>query len=215
MPNQMDWNALAPFWHLFETHGLYHTLITALTATLRGPLLFVGGGRGTLPKQLMATFGADGVLVLDKALAMAQVARTSFGLSYVCADVLAIPFAGGRFASALCATGVFEYLDDAQRLVALRELARMVRDDDSPIVVTAFAERDDQPIPRIADHLERWYRHNETLSLDEKQSMRAYNGVARALGDRDAAYALLKRSLPDAARAVHIPRFNTPFMQPA
>jgi ubiquinone/menaquinone biosynthesis C-methylase UbiE len=193
-----NWDALADYWHYFEAAGLNKPVLSMLMVSLVPPVLYVGGGRGTLPAHLRQYYGPDQITVIDLSLAMARRAKKDFELDYILNDVRHLAFPDQIFSSVVCTTGVLEYVDAADQAVSLVEMARVCRSG-GPIMVTAGATSDpigaSQGAARNYFLLEMWFRHYESLSLIERQAVLAYNGVARAMGDREAAYRLLKDSL--------------------
>jgi ubiquinone/menaquinone biosynthesis C-methylase UbiE len=214
-----DWNALAAYWHCFEIGGFNKSTLSAIMSSLISPLLYVGGGRGTYPAYLQKWLGRDNVTVVDLSSAMARRAQADFGLEYIVADVRHLPCSDNGFASVLCVTGIFEYLETVDHEIALREMARVCCKG-GPILITAAASPggvkevnqshlsfDRQP--RIDEHrrLETWFRHYDALSNPEKRTMSLFNAVAREMGDRVAAYHLLKDSLPRYGRRITFSSF--------
>lgn len=189
-------------------------------ASLLPPVLYVGGGRGTYAAHLQKWLGRDSVTVVDLSPAMARRARADFGLEYVVADVRHLPQPDRTFASVICATGVLEYLDLTDRKTALQEMARVCRRG-GLILITAFA-LPDRGEEELGSHLrleeqrgtdehrllETWFRHYDTLSYPERRLVSAFNAVAREMGDRVAAYHLLKDSLPRYDQRIVFGRFG-------
>jgi ubiquinone/menaquinone biosynthesis C-methylase UbiE len=207
-PTAPNWDALAPYWHCFETYGLNRTILSLLLSLSTPPILYVGGGRGAYPARLESHVGRRRLLVVDASWPMARRARADFGLEYIVADVRNLPRPDLSASSVICATGVLEYMSHANCVAALSEMGRIcVRG--GAILITAFASAPGtqpeesgrvkavtQPGVDIHRRLEKWFYHYETLPLSERRLVLPYNAVARQLGDRAAAYRLLRESLP-------------------
>jgi ubiquinone/menaquinone biosynthesis C-methylase UbiE len=207
-----DWDALAPYWHCFELGGLNQAILSTMLAAMSAPALYVGGGRGAYPARLQAHLSSGRLTIVDYSMNMARRARSAFGLPYVVADARSLPFAGSAFASALVATGVLEFLAPAGREGVLVELGRVSRPG-APILVAASAVPDsapgDAPGATIHRQLARWFQEYHRLPLAERQPFRTYEAVAREMGDRAAAYHLLKASLPEYDRRLDLASFAT------
>jgi ubiquinone/menaquinone biosynthesis C-methylase UbiE len=188
-----DWDELAPFWHLFETAGTDRSITSMLLAQLRAPVLYLGGGRGTYAALLRHRLGET---VVDASRAMARRCRQDFDLACVQADMRRLPFTDLSFASAYCATGVLEYLGDADRVCALEELSRVVTTQGA-IMMSAFTPvgADTQPVEGCFAALETWRCDDGPREVRPRISF-AFDGVARELGDRSTAYRLLRAILP-------------------
>ena len=194
-----NWDALAPYWHCFETSGLDKPILSALMSCLKPHVLYIGGGRGTYASHLSKWVGRQNITIVDSSLAMARRAKSDFGLNYDLADVRYLPFPDSHFGSAICATGVFEYLDPIDRITSLREMSRVCFPG-NPVVITAFSDpgQVNQTPLEANEHplLEKWFQHEELLSFPERKFVLPFNAVAREMGDRDKAYRLLRDSLP-------------------
>jgi hypothetical protein len=191
-PPSPDWKALAPVWHCFETGGLSMATLRAVRPSVTAPLLYVGGGRGVFPSRLQRWLAPGRIAVVDYCLAMARRGQREFGLTYACSDIRALSFAPVTFASALCTTGVLEYLDDADRVAALRELRRVTG---GPVLVTAF----DDAGPADHSALELWWNDSEQAGPRQGNAL-SFDAVARTVGGREAAFHLLRRALPSGGR---------------
>jgi ubiquinone/menaquinone biosynthesis C-methylase UbiE len=186
-----DWEALAPVWHCFENTGSTYATLRAVLDRLRPPVLYAGGGRGRFPARLARQLGPGSVVTLDAAWGMVRRARTEFGLQCVQADVRAVPLRSGSVGSVFCATGVLEHLDRADRLDALRELAR-VTVPGGPIVLPT-----PPPGARAVDvraEVEAWWSAGPAGGRTAAGT--AFDAVAHVTGDRAAAYELLISALP-------------------
>lgn len=195
-----DWDALAPVWHCFELLGLNTSLLSRLASSVVPPVLYVGGGRGKLPAQLARSID-DHITVIDISEGMARRARDEFGIEYVLADVAALPFGDCSFASAVCATGVLEYMKGSEKVQALMELAR-VTCGVGPILVSAAVvpETSDGAANNAPTAVEDWWRGSRLARVPRPRYALAFDAVARELGGRRAAYELLLTAFPVDAR---------------
>lgn len=194
-----NWDALAPYWEHFEDGGLNQRTLAAVSTALRPPLLFVGGGRGSLTAVLVERFGSAAVLSVDRSLAMCRRARRDHGLACLAADVARLPLPDASFATVLCATGVLEYIGQHGLAGALGEMGRVCGPGGQVLVCAACSDGD--VFWAVDQHrfVEAWYagRINEV-----SESARAFGAVASALGSREAARELLLQSWPRVGRAI-------------
>jgi hypothetical protein len=183
MTERFDWDALAPYWHLFEAGGSDATVIDAvLRDDIHGPLLYVGAGLGTYAAALAGLVGE--VVAIDRSAAMARRAREHHaGLPLVIGDLTALPFRDAAFRGVLCATGVMEFLGEALP-AAYRELARVARG--APIHVAAFVGD-----ATVFD------RHAAARAwLAGARSDAQLDALAAELGDRERAARLVEQAMP-------------------
>jgi hypothetical protein len=180
----MTWDALAPYWHLFESDGFGLLTIAALVADgITAPLVLVGAGIGTFAARLRDEVGET--MAVDRSPAMARRAAIEHGLRCIVGDATCLPLADASVATAICATGVIESLSRTHRIEVLRELARVA----ARSYVCAFAapHRDGPPAIEIAPTLDRW-RAGEPIAR--------FDRLAAQVGDRQRAYELLAAALP-------------------
>ena len=118
-----------------------------------GPLADVGCGPGHITRFL-ADRHPD-VLGFDLAPAMIEVARSSFpDLAFDVASMLKLPAPDATWAAAVAMYSVI-HLSDAERAIALRELARVLRPDG--VLLIAF-HVDAPGLPSGAvNHLQEWF----------------------------------------------------------
>ncbi len=183
MSERYDWDALAPYWQLFEALGSDARVIAAANADgLQAPVLYVGAGLGTYAIEVARTHTP--VIALDRSVAMARLAHVRHpGLHLTVGDVLALPFGDESFRGVICATGVLELLGD-QMTAAFRELRRVARG--SPIYVATFIDTG-PPLDRHA-MVEAWLGgHAKDALLDR---------LAQEVGDRERAARLVERAMP-------------------
>ena len=183
MSDRFDWDALAPYWHIFEAAGSDDSVLTAaMAAGLDTPVLYIGGGVGTYAARLAALIG--NVVAIDSSRAMVRETRVRHPeIAAIVADVVTLPFADAAFRSVVCATGVIEFLDDTLQ-AAYRELARVCRG--GALYVAAFID-DSVGIDRHAQ-IAAWLAGQ---AVDER-----LDRLARELGDRERAARLLQRATP-------------------
>lgn len=214
-----DWDALAPYWHCFENVGLSKTILSALKPYLNLPILYIGGGRGTYPAFLRNWVGQENLAVVDSSPRMAQRAYIDFNLKYVVSDARDLPFSDQSFGSVVCATGVLEFLDLSEQKKALKEMARICLPKGSLLVTvfyheyfrsefTAHASHNEPPVTyQQPDLLDRWFQHQSSLLPGEKRIAASFSIVAREMGDRTAAYQLLRHSLSTSEGTIHLETF--------
>ena len=183
MTERFDWDALAPYWHLFEAGGSDTFVIDAvLRDGIRGPLLYVGAGLGTYAAALAGLLGE--VIAIDRSAVMARRAREQHsGLPVVVADLTALPFRDAAFRGVLCATGVVEFLGEALP-AAYRELARVARG--APIHVAGFVG-DSTFFDRHAAARAWLAGARDDAQLDE---------LATVVGDRERTVRLVEQAMP-------------------
>jgi hypothetical protein len=180
----MTWDALAPYWHLFEGDGFGTSTIAALVADgITAPLVLVGAGIGTYAAMLRDQVG-DAVAV-DRSTAMMRRAAVEHDLRCIVGDGTSLPLADASLATAICATGVIESLSSPERIKVLRELARVA----ARVYVCAFAapHREGPPAIEIRPVLDR-SRAGEPIAR--------FDLLAAELGDRERAYQLLVETMP-------------------
>lgn len=197
-----DWEALAPVWYAMEDGGLNRDLVMRITSLIRPPVLCVGGGAGQLADLVRDRLGGAPVVSLDSSWGMTRRARLRPGLECLVADAVALPFAGQPFTTVLCATGVLEFMSPDERGRALTEMARACRRPGQ--LLLAGASSDGNVIWDVDQHalVRAWYAHR--LPPDSAAG-HTFDTVARDVGGRDAAQALLLSSLPRVGRSLTTP----------
>ncbi len=169
----------------------------------------------------MATWlGDQQLVVVDGAPAMVRQARTRFGLCGVVADARALPFSDGAFSTALCATGVLEYLPDDQVSVVLGQLGRSCGETGT-VVLAASCSRSENLPPLRAGHaiarrgvdvhgrLDQWLRCFDRASTSDRVRFAPYFAIAEELGDPVRAHVLLRRALPEVEALVDFDAMTT------
>jgi SAM-dependent methyltransferase len=200
MPHELpNWDALAPYWEHFEDGGFNRSMFISLEPIVRPPVLYVGGGLGSLPAQLVERFGAAAVHSVDRSVTMCRRAQRDLGINCVAAEAARLPFPEGSFTTVLCATGVLEYMAQDELTAALAGMGRVCESSGQLLVTAACSDGNvcwDGDQHRF---VEAWYAGRFD---DTPESTRAFNAVASALGNREAARDLLLRSLPHTGRAI-------------
>jgi SAM-dependent methyltransferase len=184
----LDWEALAPFWHHFEERGFSTPALSLIEGGLVAPCLYVGAGRGTFATRLADRLGAGLLVALERAPAMVRHRVRHGRARWVRGDVRSLPVRDGGFASALVVTGVLEALGESDRVQALGEVARAVAAGGFAVVALSVGGAAD---PDTWSQLDAWRQ-----APPGSPAWAAYDAVARDLGDRQAAYRLLRASLP-------------------
>lgn len=187
----IDWDALAPHWHHFEHRGLTPAGLSLVQSALTAPCLFVGSGRGTLAARIVDALGPHAVIFADASLAMLHRSNTGDRAPRACCDVRALPFAPASFESAFCATGVLESMSPADRAAAVTELCRIVVPGGAALVAAILARPGTAPHDSWAE-LDAWRAAWGTRST----RWTSLELLATELGDREAAYWLLRQALP-------------------
>lgn len=183
MSDTFDWDALAPYWHIFETGGSDDSILTAAMAQrLETPVLYIGAGIGTYAARLASLVGR--VVAIDSSPAMVRETRVRHPeIAAIVADVVTLPFADAAFRSVVCATGVIEFLGP-QLPAAYRELGRVARG--GLIYVAAFI-----------DDAAGFDRHAQIAAwLAGQAGDDRLDQLAREVGDRERAVRLLQRATP-------------------
>jgi ubiquinone/menaquinone biosynthesis C-methylase UbiE len=194
-----DWDALALYWEHFEDGGFNRRMLAVLEPLVRPPVLYVGGGLGTLPNRLAGRFGKAAVHSVDRSEGMCRRARRDFGINCVVAEAAGLPFLDGSFVTVLCATGVLEFMEQDELISALAEMGRVCASSGDLLVTAACS---DGSVHWGGDQhrlVEAWYANRFE---DSPESARAFNAIASAIGSRDAAREFLLRTLPRVGRAI-------------
>lgn len=183
MTERFDWDALAPYWHLFEAGGSDASVVDAvLRDGTSAPVLYVGAGLGTYAAAFRRLLGD--VVALDRSPTMTRRAHELHPeLPLVVGDVTALPFHDSTFRGVVCATGVVELLGGLLP-VAYRELARVARD--APLHVAAFVG-DSAGFDRHAAARAWLAGERADAQLDE---------LAAEIGDRAAVARLIEEAMP-------------------
>lgn len=136
---------------------LDRALLTALVELVdSGRLADVGCGPGHVTRYLATLH--DDVVGIDLSPEMVAVGRAHApGLTFEVASMLALPVADDSWAGAVALYSVI-HLTSAERAVALRELARVVRPG-GPVLVSFHVSDGEQPAGS-SKHLTSWFGHD-------------------------------------------------------
>ena len=141
---------------------LDRALLTALVEMVgTGRLADVGCGPGHVTRYLATLH--DDVVGLDLSPGMVAIARSHApSIAFEVASMLALPVADGSWAGAVLLYSVI-HLSPAERVVAFRELARVVRPG-GPVLVS-FHVSDIEQSAGSSKHLTSWFGHDVDVSV--------------------------------------------------
>ncbi|MDE0257510.1 MAG: class I SAM-dependent methyltransferase, partial [Gammaproteobacteria bacterium] len=119
------WDTLAPHHWRLENNYLNVPSVRLILGDIRPPVMVVGSGQGLIVEELRRQgLRCDGI---DLSAEMMEYARLRRGLSLVRANATAMPFADGTYETVIVATGVIDFMADAQQIeTILREANRIV-----------------------------------------------------------------------------------------
>ena len=119
------WDTLAPHHWRLENNYLNVPSVRLILGDIRPPVMVVGSGQGLIVEELRRQgLRCDGI---DLSAEMMEYARLRRGLTLVRANAAAMPFADGTYETVIVATGVIDFMADAQQIeTILREANRIV-----------------------------------------------------------------------------------------
>ncbi len=119
------WDTLAPHHWRIENNYLDVASVRLILGDVHEPVLVVGAGQGLIVEELRRQgLRCDGI---DLSARMMEYARLRRGLTLVRANAAAMPFADGSYETVIVATGVIDFMADAQEIeTVLREANRIV-----------------------------------------------------------------------------------------
>jgi len=118
-------DTLAPHHWRTENNYLDVESVRLILGDVREPVLVVGAGQGLIVEELRRQgLRCDGI---DLSARMMEYARLRRGLTLVRANAAAMPFVDGAYETVIVATGVIDFMADAQQIEAiLHEANRIV-----------------------------------------------------------------------------------------
>ncbi len=119
------WDTLAPHHWRIENNYLDVESVRLILGDVREPVQVVGAGQGLIVEELRRQgLRCDGI---DLSARMMEYAKSRRSLTLVRANAAAMPFADGTYETAIVATGVVDFMADAQQIeTILREATRIV-----------------------------------------------------------------------------------------
>ena len=118
------WDTLAPHHWRIENNYLDVPSVRLILRDIREPVLVVGAGQGLIVEELRRQgLRCDGI---DLSARMTEYAGSRRGLTLVRANAAAMPFVDGRYETVIVATGVIDFMADAQEIeTIMREATRI------------------------------------------------------------------------------------------
>ncbi|MDE2982464.1 MAG: class I SAM-dependent methyltransferase [Gemmatimonadota bacterium] len=119
------WDTLAPHHWRIENNYLDVESVRLILGDVRQPVLVVGSGQGLIVEELRRQgLRCDGI---DLSARMTEYARVRRDLTLVRANAAAMPFADATYGTVIVATGVIDFMADAQEIeTIMREAARII-----------------------------------------------------------------------------------------
>ena len=143
------WSAFAPYWEHLERRHLAPLVADDFLPLVASPCLVVGSGQGLVVEHLrgrgVAAFGLD----LERGMLLRGLARR--GVDGVQADARRMPYADSAFCAVIVASGVIDYLDDADAIAGILAECRRVLAPGGALLV-AFYKLPDE-VRRVGERL--------------------------------------------------------------
>jgi len=130
------WDALAPHHSVLENSYLDLSSLRRIQHEIRPPVLLVGAGQGLIVAALQAQgLQCDGVDLSAEMIRYAQLRRE---LTLVHADARALPFGNGAYKTIIYATGVIDFMSDAEEIRGLLNEGRRIAVHSGKILVAFY-----------------------------------------------------------------------------